>query len=140
MKRKPQQYFCNSGVDSARAEPVAALNTNGASALVTDKCQIGPVPEGRGEPSDLKVIRIGSFTEKSDKAWRFCVLNRSLRRFTPALLHVEAHNRHGCKQSGDASPTFTRQIPRRSQTLDSPRFLARKRLCTPLAIDVVLAT
>ena len=47
--------------------------------------QIDPVPEGRGEPSGLKKIRIASFAEKSDQASRFFVLNRSLRRFTPAL-------------------------------------------------------
>src|SRR6516164_11218614 len=46
---------------------------------------IGPVPEGRGEPSGLKMIPITSFAEKSDQAARFFVLNRSLRRFTPAL-------------------------------------------------------
>jgi hypothetical protein len=47
--------------------------------------QIGPVPEGRGEPSGLKMIRITSFAEKSDQAWRFFVLDGSLHRFTPAL-------------------------------------------------------
>jgi len=44
---------------------------------------IGPVPEGRGEPSGLKMIPITSFAEKSDQAARFFVLTRSLRRFTP---------------------------------------------------------
>jgi len=39
--------------------------------------QIGPVPEGRGEPSGLKMIRITSFAEKSDQAWRFFVLDGS---------------------------------------------------------------
>ena len=46
---------------------------------------IGPVPEGRGEPSGLKMIRIISFAEKSDQASRFLLLNKTLRRFTPAL-------------------------------------------------------
>ena len=47
--------------------------------------QIGPVPEGRGEPSGLKMISITSFAKKSDQASRFFVLNRSSRRFTPAF-------------------------------------------------------
>jgi hypothetical protein len=44
-----------------------------------------PVPEGQGEPSGLKMIPITSFAEKSDQASRFFALNKTLRRFTPAL-------------------------------------------------------
>src|SRR6516225_2475664 len=50
-----------------------------ASAPVTDDFQIGPVPEGRGEPSGLTMIPMTSFVEKSDRASRFFVLSRSLR-------------------------------------------------------------
>ena len=46
---------------------------------VTDDFQIGPVPEGRGEPSGLTMIPTTSFVEKSERASRFFVLNRSLR-------------------------------------------------------------
>src|SRR6516164_3411652 len=47
--------------------------------------QIGPVPEGRGEPSGLKMIRITSFAEKKQPSFAVFRAKHSLRRFTPAL-------------------------------------------------------
>jgi len=63
------------------------LYTYGASAPVTDDFQIGPVPEGRGEPSGLTMIPITSFVGKSDRASRFFVLTKQklTRRLIPAL-------------------------------------------------------
>src|SRR5262249_7057158 len=60
-------------------------NRPGASAPVTDDPKSAPFRRAGVSPSGLKMIRITSFAEKSDQASRFFVLNRSLRRFTPAL-------------------------------------------------------
>ena len=50
--------------------------------------QIGPVPEGRGEPSGLKMIRITSFAEKSDQASRLFVVTRTSPSDVPAPADV----------------------------------------------------
>ena len=52
----------------------------GASAPVSDDSKSAPSPEGRGEPSGLKMIRITSFAEKSDPASRFF---RAKQKLTP---------------------------------------------------------
>ena len=72
----------------ARASPPAAASRRDALIIGRPfsagnwRFQIGPVPEGRGEPSGLKMIPMTSFAKKSDQASRFFVLNRSSRRFS----------------------------------------------------------
>jgi len=101
------------------------LNTYGASAPVTDDSKIGPVPEGRGEPSSLEIIRITNFAKKSDQVSRFFVLNRSLRRFTHAL-------RNGGPRAGTPAPQCGTGVPAR-QIVEAAWKLAK--LQTPALRD-----